>query len=337
MRPFICALVLCVGTPPLFWSSTSHAQAADVARKLLEEAKRLKDAGKLPEACPLLDRAYEMDAKDGLLFARADCRDQERKIAAAVSLYEAYLRSYSRMTGATKNSHAGRATIAEARLNELRPLVPMIKFVWAEPPPPETKIIVDDIEFRASTLDVRLPLDPGTHEIVVLLPGEPERRRTITLAEGGSTIVDLTPLPPKSAESPKSKQGKSKSQNGTTPKPVAPSKVDPWKVGGFIGIGLGAAGIIAGSITGSMAIAEKRVVDANCTPEHRCNPTGLAAADRFQTVGNASTAAFIAGGVIAAVGTTLVVMAYRPAASSRANAQLRMTVSPSYLGFEGAF
>lgn len=45
------------------WSSNVHAQASEIAKKLLDEAKQLREAGKISEACPLLDRSYEMDAK----------------------------------------------------------------------------------------------------------------------------------------------------------------------------------------------------------------------------------------------------------------------------------
>ena len=314
---------------PFFSSTLAHAQAADVAKKLLEEAKTQKEAGKLSQACTLLDRAYELDAKDGILFARADCRDQERKIVAAVSLYEAYLRSYSRMTGASKRSHAERAATAEARLTELRPLVPMVKFVWASPPPPETKIIVDQVEYSASTLDVRLPLEPGTHEIVVIFPGQPERPRTVTLAEGGSTIVDLTPVEAKTDEEPQKPGGKSNSPKSRPAGAKAKSQLDPSVIAGFAGVGLGAAGFIAGGITGGMAISEKKIVDANCNDVQRCNHEGLAAAKRFQTVGNVSTASIVAGGIFGAVGATLLLVAYRsPSSSSASTAKLNATVTP---------
>ncbi len=323
---------------PFFSSTLAHAQAADVAKKLLEEAKTQKEAGKLSQACTLLDRAYEMDAKDGILYARADCRDEERKIAAAVNLYEAYLRSFSRMTGPSKKSHAERAATAEARLNELRPLVPMVKFVWAEAPPPETKIIVDKIEYSASTLDVRLPLEPGTHEIVVIFPGQPERRRTVTLAEGGSSIVDLSPVDPKTQEDPQKSGGKKNAGKSSTKGAKPKSKMDPWVIGGFVGVGLGAAGIIAGGITGGMAISEKKNVDAHCNDVQRCDKEGIAAADRFQTIGNISTATFVVGGIAGAVGATLLLVAYRSPASNT-TAKLKTTVTPGnmFLGIDGTF
>jgi hypothetical protein len=319
-----------------FWSTTAHAQATEIAKKLLDEAKTLREAGKISAACPLLDRSYQLDAKDGVLFARADCRDNERKIVAAVSLYEAYLRAYSRMTGATRTNHASRAAIADARIKELQPLVPMVKFIWAEKPPEDTLIKVDGEEYRASTLESKLPLEPGTHEIVILLPGEKERRRTVTLAEGGSTVVDLTPLPPEDPN--KGPNGPGNGPHFGGPKlDTKRSGVDPLKVGGFIGIGLGVAGIVTGSVLGGLAIQDKKVVAANCDELRQCEPKGLEAAQHMQTMGNGSTAAFIAGGVIAGVGATLLVVSFRNPAPTTARVRLNVGSNGAQLGLEGTF
>jgi hypothetical protein len=324
---------------PLIWSSMAHAQAADVAKKLLDEARRSNDAGNVSAACSLLDRAYQLDAKDGILYARADCRDREGKISAAVGLYEAYLRTFARMTGAPRQSHAERAAIAESRVKELGPLVPMVKFIWAEPPPAETKILIDGVEFPVVTLDAKLPLEPGPHEIIVKLPGEPERKRTVTLSKGDSTVVDLTPLSESALEALKGPKKTNVKVGPVKPKSGATGGADPWKIGGFVGVGLGVMGIVAGSVTGGMAIKEKKVVDAFCKDDHRCYPEGLAAADRFQTLGNISTVTFIAGGVLASVGATLLVVAYRGAGNGKTTANVRAIVGPGavQVGIEGAF
>jgi hypothetical protein len=324
---------------PFFWSASSYAQAADVAKKLLDEAKRYNDAGDIAAACSLLDRAYQLDAKDGILYARADCRDREGKISAAVGIYDAYLRTFARMTGAQRQSHAQRASIAEARIKELGPLVPMVQFVWAEKPPEKTIIIVDGVEFPAMTLDAKLPLEPGTHEIIVKLPGEPERKRTVVLSKGGSTVVDLSPLSESALEALKQPQKGINAKSGADKGSGKKGAADPWKIGGFVGLGLGAAGIVVGSITGGTALKEKGVVDAHCNGEHRCDKEGLAAVDRFQTAGNISTATFIAGGVLASVGATQVVLAYRGSGGAKTTARVRTTIGPTaaQIGIEGAF
>lgn len=331
------SLLLSACLVPLGWSTGAHAQAADIAKKLLEEAKSAKDTGEIPKACRLLDRAYELDPKEGLLFARADCRDNENKIAAAVILYEAYLRAFSRMTGPIRANHTVRAEAADARLKELTPRVPMLKFLRSDKTPDETKINVDGVEYQASMLESRLPLEPGTHVIVVVLPGEPERRRTVTLAEGGSLIVDVTPLPPETPPvPPKPPPNQPKKPKPKIGKPKG--RIDSMKIGGFVGVGLGAAGVVVGSVLGGLAVAEKQDLDAHCNTAHRCDRTGLASADRIQTLGNASTAALVVSGVFAAASATLLVVAYRsPYTSTAAQLRLHTGMNAAQLEIGGTF
>lgn len=328
---------------PFFWATPARAQATTIAKKLLEEARNLKENGKIAEACPLLDRSYELDAKDGVLFARADCRDAENKIATAVGLYQAYLRAYSRMTGATKENHAERAAHAEERIKVLTPRVPMIKFVWAETPPSATTILVDGSEYRAFMLENLLPLEPGTHVVVVRIPGEVERQRTLTLTEGSSTIVDLTPLPPTpTAPKPVDLQKLLPifhPPSSPPPVVVPPRGVDRAKVGGFLSVAMGVSGIVGGAVAGKLAITEKQLVDTHCRPNHRCDKTGIDAADRFQTLGNVSTTALVIGGISATIGATLLVVAYRSDRHARSTTRLWTTWSPgsAQAGVEGTF
>jgi hypothetical protein len=307
-----------------------------VAEKLFHQAVDYMKAGDFPAACPLLDRSYQLDPKDGTLFTLADCRDREEKLTAAVGHYRAYLGTYEKMTGLTRLKHKDRAVAAERRITDIEAVLPKVKFVWETPPSPESKIIVDGVEFRAATLDVLLPLDPGTHEIVVQLPGEPDRRRTLTLEKGGSSIIDLTPAKPKDEDT-----------NATNPNGGAgdgvndtkPGKVDPLKVSGYVGIGLGAAGLLTGGITGILAIQQKETGDARCTANYVCDAVGFAAVDRFQTMGNVSTVACLAGGVLAGAGLTLLLVSRRAPKATGANVHLVTAVAPgsASLTFEGAF
>lgn len=345
MRPvFFSSVILAYSSAILIAPSLAYAQATDIATRLLEEAKQLNQEGKLAEACPLLDRSYVHDAKDGVLFARADCWDQVNKIAKAAQLYAAYFRAYNRMTGTTKDNHAERAAIAEKRIEELTPRIPTIKFIWADAPPPNTKIRVDGDEYPASTLESRLPLEPGPHEIVVQLPNEPERLRKVTLTEGNSTIVDLTPLPPQKTPDAISLDKLLAPDKLTTrpvavkPRNVADSTVDVGKISGFVGLGLGAAGVVAGSIFGYWALQEKYTMDAHCDAQYTCDRTGMDASRRVVPLANTSTALFLTGGVVLGVGATLLIVAYRQP-SHKASAALHVHVGPNQaqLGITGAF
>lgn len=315
-------------------ANSAFAQASVVADKLFRQAVDEMNAQNFASACPLLDRSYQLDPKDGTLFTLAHCRDLEGKLTLAMGHYRAYLRVFDKMNGLTRQKHQERASKAQARLTEIDGTIPKVKFVWETAPPPESKIVVDGVEFRADTLDVLLPLDPGTHEIIVQLPGEPDRKRTVTLAKGGSSIIDLTPAKPGEEEPNASGSAGKGAVGGKKPK-----KVDPAKVGGYVGIGLGAAGLIAGGITGYLALEQKAAVDARCDANYSCDAVGIAAVDRFRTFGTASTVSFIAGGVFAGVGITLLLVSRRTPVATGMDVRMRTVVLPGNTNFsiEGAF
>jgi hypothetical protein len=89
--------------------------------------------------------------------------------------------------------------------------------------------------------------------------------------------------------------------------PVAPvtetpaSTGFPYKVVGFVTLGLGGAGVVVGSIFGAEAMSTK---SAHCVGT-ACDP-GYAGTALGQ--GTVSTVGFVAGGVLAAAGLTLVLL-----------------------------
>lgn len=336
MRVFRWSWAVAACTGALLWSNDSFGQASAVAEKLFRQAVDYMKAGDFASACPMLDRSYQLDPKDGTLFTLANCRDREEKLTLAAGHYRAYLRAFEKMMGATRQQHKARADIATGRVAEIEAVLPKIKFVWETPPPKESKIYVDGDEFLASTLDVLLPLDPGTHKIVIQLPGEPERTRMVTLEKGGSTIIDLTPAKPQDTATKPVGPARLRLAD---PKYAKTAKVDPVRVAGFVGMGLGVTGLIAGGATGLLAIQQKAIVDERCNANHVCDVVGYAAVERFRTLGNVSTASFIAGGVLGGVGVTLFLVSRRPQAKTGMNWQVRPAVSPGHidLTFEGAF
>lgn len=322
-------------TSVLLGSTASFGQSEVIADKLFQQARDHLTAGNFAAACPLLDRSYQLDPKDGTLHALANCRDGEQKLSAALGHYRAYLRAYDKMTGATKFKHQSRAANAQERIAAIDAEIPKVKFVWETAPPPESKVSVDGVEFQADTLNILLPLDPGTHQIIIQIPGEETRTRTVTLAKGGSTIIDLTPAKPKDPDDGGSV--------GTGPirkgRPEVKKKTDPRAIVGFAGLGLGVAGLATGAMTGIFAVQQKDIVDARCGTNFVCDPVGFAAVNRFREFGTTSTISFIAGGVFAGVGLTLVLISRRQNADTATNVRMRTAILPgnANLSFEGAF
>jgi len=69
---------------------------------------------------------------------------------------------------------------------------------------------------------------------------------------------------------------------------------------------LGGAGLVAGGVLGGLAISRwNESNDGHCRLDDRCDDVGLDLRSDAVVFGNASTAAFIAGGVVFAAGVTL--------------------------------
>jgi hypothetical protein len=90
------------------------------------------------------------------------------------------------------------------------------------------------------------------------------------------------------------------------PAPEAPPpSAGPWKPVGYTMLGVGAAGLVVGGVFGAVALSTK---SKDCLGD-LCNP-GTSSTALAQ--GNVSTAGFVAGGVLAAAGITILLVAPKP-------------------------
>ena len=288
------------------WSSLSAAEPAVIASTLFQQAVVKMEAEQFSEACPLLEESYKLDAKPGTLFTLANCRDREGKVASASARYGEYVRAHARMNEADQQKHGERAAMAEARMRELEPQVPALKLTWQNELPAQVKIRVDDVEWAGRTPNLPLPLDPGPHEIIVSQPGAPDTKRVVTLELGKPTTFDLDseitfvkpPVEKPTSISP-SVQSVPSMKPGTNHR----------KIGGFVTLGLGGAGLVFGGVMGMLALTEKQTVGEHChgAAGYDCDATGMSAVANMRNYATPSTAGFIAGGVLAATGLVLVV------------------------------
>jgi hypothetical protein len=166
---------------------------------------------------------------------------------------------------------------------ELSALVRTIPRLRVELPdaPSGTTLEVDGAQQNPSA---DLELDPGAHTVRATTPGRVQTARTVRLEEGPKpTVVAL-------------RFGKSGSL-----------------VPGGVVLGIGAASLGAGAVTGAYALALAGQVKDGCVGT-QCLAADKGKADSADKLGRASTGLLIAGGVVAAVGVTLLVV--RPGSSS---------------------
>jgi hypothetical protein len=282
------------------------AQDTVTAEALFNRAVQQMDAGKYAEACPALQESYRLDPKAGALFALADCNKHWGKVATAVAHYEDYIGLVMRLPAGQQGRHEDRIKIARDELATLRPSVPELTLVLAADAPKNTVVRRDGVELGAAVLGVGLPVDPGEHVITTQVAEGPVRTVRVTVALRDKKRVELgVDLPVRPAA-----QGSASASGALAGPPAASSRQASsngasTRTAAWIAGGIGAAGLLAGAVTGVMVFAKKGTISDNCDGP-ACNTQGKSAADSAQTLATVSTVCFGVG--IAGAGTAIVLM-----------------------------
>jgi hypothetical protein len=154
-------------------------------------------------------------------------------------------------------------------------------------PPPGVQVRRDGEDLPASVLGEALPADPGPHQVRVSAPGYREETRSVTLEEGKTAVVEIALQRPAHAWARGS---------------LRPAGLALTAVGG-VGLGVGAvAGVLSLDKIGAIKAASM------CTSGAPCSTRDSAGLSSAKTLGNVSTASFVAGGVLAAAGIVLLVL-----------------------------
>ena len=174
---------------------------------------------------------------------------------------------------------------AEEHLPKREPLVAHLAIAFAEPPPDDVKLVVDDRIVPLASAD-DITVDPGVRTIVVTAPGRvpyetkvdvhKTERKAIAVPELGYPVVF-------------------KSQRPTVGKVLTAVGIATFALGE--GFGFKARCDYRGQFEGT---SMPDCVDAK--PDPKCNPDGYRITHSAQPLGNVGTGLVIAGGVVTAVG-----------------------------------
>jgi len=178
--------------------------------------------------------------------------------------------------------------------------------------PENPTVTLDDQPLSVAALGVRRPVDPGTHLVRASADGwEPaETRFAVTDAGSANALLSMqrvTPVVPAAAPPPSPVLAPA----GETPAPHETSSAGTTGSGqrtlGWVGVGVGVAGLATGTITGILAMGKHSDLQTLCT--NGCPPSAQGDLDSYHTLGTLSTVGFIAGGVLSGVGLVLLVTA----------------------------
>jgi hypothetical protein len=270
----------------------------ETARRLMAEGRALrreKDAKRALQSFLAADAIMHVTTT-GLEVARAEI-DLGQLVEARDKLL-----TVTRLPVESNETHP----IAEARItakalaSEIEPRIPSITIKLQNVSPGATpKVTVDGVEVPAAALIAPRAVDPGHHVVAVSSGAGDFREAAVDVQEGESkdVLLDVSPT----VSSVQDDTQSSNASNGA-------GASSPWRLASYIGFGVGGAGLVAGSITGLLAISDFSSAKKQGCVGNQCPPSAYPELDKAGTMATVSTVAFIVAGVGAGVGVVGVLM-----------------------------
>lgn len=314
------------GVALLVGSSGARGQTANEAKaeELFNKAVELSEAHRYDQACPLLAESQKLDPRPSTLFALGDCEREAGKMGSSIAHFKAYLKEYETMKSDVRKRHEQRANSARSHIKKLVAEAPMLKLTFPSGIPAEFTIKRNGEEVNRIDLDKDIPVDPGEQVVILEIPGREQAEQRISIALKEKKVVELAP-------GPIAKKVDADAQNA--------SRVRRRTAGNLL-MGTGMLGFAFGGVVGSLAVAQKGIVDEHCNGLD-CDKLGLQAVDAGRLYGNMCTIGLAAGGVLAATGLVLFLSAPNAVSKPTTVWIKGIDVTPlregAFVGVEGQF
>jgi hypothetical protein len=262
---------------------TDIAQTAEDRRTTLyREGVDAATAGRWADARDRFREALAIRSSPKVLFSLAQAEEQLGQVASAQADYGRALE------GAKAAAESDVVAAAEQAQRAIEPRVPHVR------------VVVSGASGATATLDEQpivvgtaVAMDPGAHRVVVSAPGM--RAVTASLAIGERQTLDV----PVHLEPP----GPPPTRLETAPR-VTSSAV-PWRTIGLVAAGAGVVGIGVGTAWGLVAKSKNDQSNSSGCTGDRCTASAAAVRHDALSAASASTVAFVVGGVLAAGGVVL--------------------------------
>lgn len=274
--PAVVVLVVISLISAPVWAQSSDPAAAEA---LFQKGRDAMDRDDFDTACEMFEESFALDAAAGTVMNLAVCEEKRGQLA----------RSWERWHQALDllEEDDDRVSYAVLQLESVEARLGYLTIVAKSGAPEELTLRRDDVVLGAAGLGQELPVDPGEHIIVVDSPGHESRRYTVTLDVGEHKELVVSPGRPLDQPGGDSAYGMRRNM-------------------GIAALGVGAAGLGVAITTGVLLPGQHRKVEDGC-PSKRCTPEGEQAVSGAKTLLALNTVGWIAAGVGAAAGITLLV------------------------------
>ena len=345
------------------------AQARSAARTLARQGDRLWDRADYAGALDKFNRAFALVGVPPLAVRQAECLE---KLGRLVEASETFL-AVSRTQLEPDSPAAFRRAVdtAKKRGPELRARLPLITVVIEGEHLEGARLTLDGNEVPAALWGTQWPADPGDH-VLELSQGKRIAKQQVTLRERDAERIVLelppgddeppaaaTPPPtgepaPTPASGPRAEPAASPAPTqaaapvpppATAPEPAPASAPAPEPdttepagssqvIWGWVGIGVGVAGVATGAVTGAMLTSQRGELDESCVGT-RCPPSKQDDVDRYNQLRPIPTIGFAVGAV--GLGAGLYLLLTAPESSATAHGQVEPWVGLGSAGVRGSF
>jgi hypothetical protein len=270
-------VLVLVGAPSIANAGGPDPAAAEA---LFREGREAAKRGDAAAACGHFAESQRLDPAPGTLLNIADCEEKLGKIASAW----AHLREA--LDALPPNDD--RVATAAKHAAELEPRLPRLVVRLANGAPKDARVERDGAEVGAGSLGVPIPIDPGSHRVIVKAAGRRARAYAVDAAETKrvEVLVDAGEIDP----------------SVVPPTRTAEGGAGNRRTFGYVLLGAGGLALGAGAVTGLLAIDRNAAMKGHCDAARTCDQEGLDAARAGRTFDLVSTVSFLAAGALIASG-----------------------------------
>jgi hypothetical protein len=291
----------------LLLAGSAHAEPSAIQKStadaLFKEGKKLLDAKDFDAACPKLAESASLQPGGGVQLALAICHEGQGKLATAYNDYREALAL------AKRDKRQDREDIASGKLAELEPKLSRLVIDVSDAARAQTlAITLDGASLTSASWGIPIPVDGGTHTVVVTAPGKKEQSFDVTVKpKGDKHRVEIGPL----ADAPAGEVVAPKTMDAPATPKTDEAKVAPveTKKGG-VGAGpyiLGGVGIVALAVGGYFGF---KAIGASSDAKNACPGNECTSGDALDKNDQAKSSARIANvgvgvGIVALSGAVI--------------------------------
>ena len=309
----------------------SAQSAADkaAAEVLFDEGKALMQDKQYPLACAKLLESNRLDAGLGTVLWLADCYEKNGQSASAWA-------EFREAADVAARDHDPRERVARERADRLQPTLSKLT-ILAGPISSIAGLVVkrDADEVGKGQWGVAVPVDPGPHTVRVTAPHKRPWTNTTFVPAGVNVDVALPAALVAAVDAVDQAGVAAPSVHAQSAKPLEPSVSSSdggaQRAAGGVFIGLGVAGIAAGSILGVLAIISNQDSMEARTPASEASQD--AAQGHSETIG--AVVSLIGGGTLLLTGIVMVLTAPSASPHPPVGAAVRVNVAPWFSGSGG--